>query len=120
MTIFLALSALVWLPYGLWCFARPEILAEFAGVVATTPTAGAELRAMYGGLQMAIGALAVIGLARPPIRRGLVATFGVLTGGLGIGRLLAVVLGAGLSSYTAGALVIELGSVVWVAALLRR
>jgi hypothetical protein len=119
-TIFLALSALVWLPYGLWCFARPEILAELAGVTATTTTAVAELRAMYGGLQMAIGVLAVIGLARPALRRGLVMTFGVLTGGLGIARLLAVFLGAGVSSYTGGALVLEFGSVVWVTALLRR
>jgi len=119
-TIFLALSALVWLPYGLWCFARPEILAEFAGVAGTTGTAVAELRAMYGGLQMAIGVLALVGLARPALRRGLVMTFGVLTGGLGVARLLAVLLGAGLSGYTGGALVVELGSVVWVLALLRR
>jgi hypothetical protein len=110
----------VWLPYGLWCLARPEILAEFAGVTATTPTAVAELRAMYGGLQAAIGTLAALALARPAHRRAVVMTLGVLTGGLGLGRLLAVLLGAGLSGYTTGALVIELGSVLWAAALLRR
>jgi hypothetical protein len=120
MTIFLAASVLVWLPYGLWCFARPESLAAIAGVAARTPTGVAELRAMYGGLQIAIGALAAIGLARPALRRGVVMTLGLLTGGLGSTRLLAVVLGAGLSSYTAGGLVFELGSVLWVAALLRR
>lgn len=120
MPIFLALSSLVWLPYGLWCLARPEILAAFAGVAATTPTAVAELRAMYGGLQTAIGVLAALALARPDRRRGVVLTLGVLTAGLGIARLLGVVLGAGISSYTAAALVIEFGSAVWAALLLRR
>ena len=118
MPVFLALSALVWLPYGLWCLARPEILADFAGVAATTPTAVAEIRAMYGGLQAAIGALAVLALVRPDRRRGVVLTLGVLTAGLGVARLLAVVLGAGLSSYTVGALVIEFGSAAWAAVLL--
>jgi len=120
MTTFLALSALLWTPYGLWCLVRPEVLAEVAGVTATTPTAVAEVRAMYGGLQTAVGLLALLALARPALRRGVVTTLGMLTGGLGLARLLAVVLGAGLSSYTAGALVIELGSVAWAAALLRR
>jgi hypothetical protein len=120
MRVFLAVSALVWLPYGLWCFARPEILAAFAGLAATTPTAIAEVRAMYGGLQIAIGVLAVVALARPHHRRSVVLTLGLLTGGLGIARLLAVLLGAGVSGYTAGGLIVEFGSMAWAAALLRR
>ncbi len=120
MTIFLTLSSLVWFPYGLWCLARPQILAEFAGVTATTPTATAEIMAMYGGLQMGIGILAALAVAKPAERRGVVLTLGVLTAGLGITRLLAVLLGAGLSSYTTGALVVEFGSAVWAGALLRR
>ena len=66
---FLIFSAIIWLPYGLYCFFQPGSLAEAAGVVATIPTATTELRAMYGGLQMAIGALALVSLARPRLAR---------------------------------------------------
>jgi hypothetical protein len=54
--IFLGLSALIWLPYGLLCFFQPAGLAESAGVTFTNATGATELRAMYGGLQAAIGA----------------------------------------------------------------
>jgi hypothetical protein len=57
--IFLAFSALLWLPYGVYCFFDPGFLAGAAGVVSQSPTASTELRAMYGGLQTAIGALAL-------------------------------------------------------------
>ena len=50
--IFLALSALVWLLYGLYCLLVPGSLAEAAGVAATTPTGTTELRAMYGYPEM--------------------------------------------------------------------
>ena len=54
---FLASSALVWLPYGLYCFAHPEALRAMAGIVIESPTASTELRAMYGGLQAGLGVL---------------------------------------------------------------
>ena len=53
--LFLAANALLWLPYGLYCFLVPEFLAEAAAVSATTSTGTVELRAMYGGLQAGIG-----------------------------------------------------------------
>jgi hypothetical protein len=49
--IFFALTALVWLPYGIFCFFQPGYLAQAAGVTATSATGTIELRAMYGGLQ---------------------------------------------------------------------
>ena len=55
---FLILTTVVWVPYGLMCFLDPAALAESTGVVASTPTASTEIRAMYGGLQIAIGLLA--------------------------------------------------------------
>ena len=59
---FLGLSVLVWLGYGLYCFFVPAVVAEGAGFVARTPTATTELRAMYGGLQMALGVMAALAL----------------------------------------------------------
>ena len=120
MTIYLALNAIVWFPYGLWCLVRPETLTAFAGVTMLTPTAVAEVRAMYGGLQAAVGAIAVTALVRPDHRRTIVMVLGVLTAGLGAARLIAALSGAGFSAYTGGAVVFELGSAAWAAVLLRR
>ena len=53
--IFLLLSALLWLPYGIYCWLHPSALAEAAGVAFQSPTGSTELRAMYGGLQAALG-----------------------------------------------------------------
>ncbi len=64
--VFLGLVALVWLPYGLLCFFQPGFLAGAAGVTSTSATGSTELRAMYGGLQVAIGVLALAGALRPP------------------------------------------------------
>ena len=56
--IFLGLQALLWLPYGVFCFFQPAFLGEAAGVTIGSTTASIELRAMYGGLQASTGAKA--------------------------------------------------------------
>jgi hypothetical protein len=118
--VFLALSALVWLPYGLWCFLRPEFLAEAAGIVASTTTASTELRAMYGGLQMGIGMLAAAAVLAPSLRRPALLTVAFLCTGLATTRLLGVLLDGGLSAYTAAGLFFEILSASIAVALLPR
>lgn len=118
--IFLAVSALVWLPYGLFCLAKPSYLASVAGIAASTATGTVELRAMYGGLQVAIGALSALGCASAAWRRNALTTLGMLTAGLGFGRLAGVVAGGGVSSYTATALGFELASAVLAFTLARK
>ena len=118
--ILLGVSALVWLPYGLFCLARPSYLEGVAGVVATTATGTVELRAMYGGLQVAIGAICALGCMSGAWRRQALTTLGMLTAGLGLGRLAGVLAGGGLSSYTAMALGFELSSAVLAFTLARK
>jgi hypothetical protein len=118
--IVLAASALMWLPYGLYCFARPGALAEIAGVAAQSATGGIELQAMYGGLQAGIGALALAALFRPGLRRPALVALAFLCSGLASARL-AGALGHGeLSSYTVTGLCFELLSAGFAVALLRR
>lgn len=105
--LFLGLSALVWLPYGLYCFAAPSYLAEAAGVAATSATGTVELRAMYGGLQAALGALLAAALVRPGLRFAALVMVAFATSGLFAARLLGVFLDGGLSGYTGFALVFE-------------
>lgn len=108
--IVLGLAALIWLPYGIYCFFVPEVLAGSgsAGVVAATPTGTTELRAMYGGLQAAIGALAVAALMRPRLASGVLLTLVFIMGGLAASRLLGLLMDGGFSAYTGGGLAFEI------------
>jgi len=108
--VFLALSALLWLPYGVYCLAQPGFLDGAAGVAARTTTGTIELRAMYGGLQIAIGALCALGAASAAWRAHALVALGFLTAGLGLARVTGAALGGELSAYTAMALGLELGS----------
>jgi hypothetical protein len=118
--IFLALSALLWLPYGLYCLWVPESLAANAGVQATSPTGTTELRAMYGGLQSAVGLLALGGALRGAWTRTALVAIGTLTAGLGTARLLGVLIDGGFSSYTGFGLGFEWFSALASRWLLRR
>jgi hypothetical protein len=108
--IFFALTALVWLPYGLFCFFRPDYLAGAAGVAATTTTGTIELRAMYGGLQAGIGALALAAALRPALVRPALLGSCFVFAGLASSRLVAAISAHELSSYTMAGLGLEWGS----------
>ena len=113
--IFLVLSAVLWLPYGLYCLLQPHSLAETAGIAATTPTGITELRAMYGGLQTAIGVLALVGAIRGSVTRAALVAVGTLTFGLGSARLLGLLIDGGFTGYTGMGLGFE-----WTSALVSR
>ena len=118
--IFLGLSALLWLPYGLFCFFQPSYLAEVAGVAASSPTGIIELRAMYGGLEAALGVLAGLALFRPQLLRPALVTLAFVCSGLFLARLLGAGLGREVSTYTALGLAFELISAALAAWCLAR
>src|SRR5512134_2574056 len=105
--IVLGVSALLWIPYGIYCFVRPESLADAAGVSFSSPTGATDLRATYGGLTAAVGALAALGALSPSWTRQALLTLGTVCAGFGVARVAAVVLDGGLSAYTVQALVLE-------------
>jgi hypothetical protein len=115
---FLGASAVIWFGYGLVCFLKPGFLAEAAGVIATTTTGTVELRAMYGGLQMALGALAGAAFVRPSLVRPALLALAFVCGGLFTTRLLGAALGASFASYTAVGLLFELLSTTFATRLL--
>ena len=117
---FLAIETLIWLPYGIFCFFAPGFLAGAAGVLATDATATTELRAMYGGLQAAIGVVTALAFARPSLRRPALVLLLALGTGLGASRLLGAILDGEFSSYTTGAIVFELLTAGFAAWLLTR
>lgn len=116
--LFLAASALVWLPYGLLCFFDPGYLVGVAGVSASSATGTIELRAMYGGLQSALGILAGAAYFEPTLRRPALLALAFVCAGLFMARLLGALLGMEFSSYTLFALLFELLSCAFAARLL--
>jgi hypothetical protein len=116
---FLVVSVLVWLPYGIYCFLVPGGLADYAGVVGRTATGTTELRAMYGGLEAAIGVFALVALVRPGLTHAFVVASAFLCTGLLLARASGLALDGGLSGYTAGALLFELAMSAWAITLAR-
>jgi hypothetical protein len=117
---FLLLQGVMWLGYGIYCLLTPQALAGLAGITATSATAIVELRAMYGGLQSAIGVLALLaGSAASWRREGLVALLFVYSG-LALARLASAAATGEFSSYVIGALAFEAPSALITWALLRR
>jgi hypothetical protein len=118
--LFLAANVLLWLPYGLYCLAQPALLHDVAGIAATSTTASTELRAMYGGLQAAIGALAFVALIRRDLERTALVMLAFLAGGLFSARTCGALVDGGLSSYTVSALALESSLTVLSIWLLRQ
>ena len=118
--IFLGLTALLWLPYGIYCFFQPGALVDAAGVAFMSPTGATELRATYGGLTAALGALALVGAMSSAWTRHALVTLGTACAGFGIARLLGTALDGGVGAYTVQALLLEFGTLACVVYFLRR
>ena len=115
---FLGFQVLVWLPYGLLCFFQPTSLADYASVTAGSATATTEIRAMYGGLQTAIGALCGLALWRRELVRPSLVMLFCLCLGLATSRAAGLLLDGSGSGYTLGALTFEIGNTACAYALL--
>jgi len=119
--IFLVLNVFVWLPYGIYCLLDPTFLEASAGVAATSATGTTELRAMYGGLQAAVGVLAACGIVGgASMRRVALTSLCALPAGLAVARLAGVLIDGDPTSYTLGALGFETVLVICSALLLRQ
>ena len=90
--VFLAVNSLFWLPWGLINLIWPE---SWSGEVIpgmnvydlSSAVARIEVRAMYGGLQMAIGVFALLGAFRPKYRDSAFVFFVLALTGLALCRL---------------------------------
>jgi hypothetical protein len=97
---FLVICAMVWLPYGAMCFIDPSLLADSAGIAARSATGTTEIRAMYGGLQAAVGALAATAFFRPTLIQPFLVTLLTLSAGLLSARVAGYFLDGGYTGYT--------------------
>jgi hypothetical protein len=116
--LFLGASSLIWTAYGLFCFVAPESLTGIAGLSSNSPTGTIELRAMYGGLQVALGVLSGAACFRNSLQQPALITLAFICSGLFIARLLGSLLEAEVSVYTAFGLLFELLSSAFATRLL--
>jgi hypothetical protein len=106
--IFLALICLTTLPYGIQCLLDPAAVKEMAGVVAESATGKVELRAAYGGFQIAMSLLAGVAAWRSCLQSSALLAVFVWLGGTVLGRLVGVALEGTMSNYLELALGYEL------------
>jgi len=90
--VFLVANSLFWLPWGLVNLIWPrswsgEIIPGLNVYVLSSAVARTEVRAMYGGLQMAVGIFALIGAFRPKHRDSVLLFFVLALTGLATCRL---------------------------------
>lgn len=106
----LGITATIFIGYGLICFLYPGFVASIVSLEPTGESALIELRAMYGGLQMAIGLLALSGALMAELRRPTLLMILFLLGGLALARTLAVMISGIWDFYNLFALVYEIST----------
>ena len=105
--LFLGLQVLLFIPHGLYCLVNPGMLAGAAGVAATSVTGTIELQAMYGGLQVSVGVLCLLGLLRKDLEQVALTTLLFLFAGLAVVRVSLGLMHGDFSGYTVFAMAYE-------------
>jgi hypothetical protein len=105
--LFLGLQVLLFIPYGLYCLVNPGVLADSAGVVATSVTGTIELQVMYGGLQVAVGVMCLMGLLRKPFEQVALYALLFIFAGLAVVRVSLGLTRGDFSGYTVFAMSFE-------------
>ena len=118
--LLIALAGLGFLAFGLAFLVSPLPTLAAAGLVLEGPIAATELRAFYGGLELGLGGYLLVCAWQPSQRRaGLWLTL-ASNGGIGLSRLLGLVLSGVFTPFFALALAWELGLACLAAVCLAR
>ncbi|MEU1205462.1 DUF4345 domain-containing protein [Nocardia sp. NPDC005825] len=103
----LAIAAVAFAVIGLNGLLNPTTVAAGIGLQIMATAGFDEVRANYGGLQLAIAAILVIGLVRAPARRPALAVVTAVCAGLAFGRLVSIAVDGLPPANMVGLLVIE-------------
>jgi hypothetical protein len=116
--VLLVANAVIWLAIGVTALIWPTELVELMGLVAASPLARLEVRAMYGGLSVGLAVLHVTaGFHRNLLRPALVSS-GTLVAGLASGRVLSMALSREVEPLAIAFLSAEVFDVALIAAVL--
>jgi hypothetical protein len=109
----LAAGAAFYLGVGAAALARPALVPAIFGGAAPTPAARTEVRAVYGGLPLAMAAIVVRERHRPA--RPMTTAVAVLSGAMAAGRLAGVVAERESDAVTRAFVVLEVATAVALA-----
>ena len=116
----LILAGLIFLALGVAFLLAPAAMMASVDVALTTPLASGDVRAVYGGMQVASGVLLLLAARRADwVRPGLLAA-AVLFAGLFAGRVLGLLLDGPPSPFGWLLAVAELGGLLLAVAISRR
>ena len=113
------INALIFIVYGAAFLVVPEQLVALADIAARSPSALADIRAVYGGLSLAAGALFVLGLRRDSWFTPSLFLVAATSGGLALGRTISIVVSGMPSAFVLVNFALELVSFVWALAAYR-
>lgn len=118
--ILLLLYGVVTAAFGVWAVALPQSLAGVLNYSLLTPGAVTELRAFYGGLELALGAYWLLAaLRRDLVSAGLLSMI-LVWGFVAASRLLGFAVDGAVTTPSIVALATEVAGCVLAAAALRR
>ena len=116
---YLIFTVLVWLPWGLICVFDTGMIAEIIGVTSTSPSGTSDLRAMYGGVQTAVGLMAALALYDTQYFRNLCFTLALVAGCLALSRTYGLIVDGSSTVYTWGVVAYEyfaaITAMMWLA-----
>jgi hypothetical protein len=110
----------MFLYFGILLYVRPAALSDTVPLQLTDPTAVAEIRAFYGGLEIGLGAFIVAaGIIRAFLCPGLWLLFAI-SAGLTLGRITGIAVDHASGSFIFIALAVESAGVILSGVALRR
>jgi ABC-type uncharacterized transport system permease subunit len=116
--IVLAFTGCMFAVYGLMCLVDPTAPATYAGFVLVQASGNTEVGAMYGGLQIGLGALLVAWAWRPHLVVPALVVVLFCVGGLALGRVTGLVRN-GTDAYNLGAVGFEITTTIFAAIALQ-
>ena len=120
---YLIFTVLVWLPWGLLCVFDTTVIEDVIGVASVTASGNSDLRAMYGGVQTAVGLMAVLALYDRWFFPNLLFTLAIVGACLASSRTYGLWVDDSSTAYTWGVLAYEyfaaISSVIWLVMLPR-
>ncbi len=116
---YLIFTVLVWLPWGVLCVFNTAVISDVIGVTSLSVTGNSDLRAMYGGVQTAVGLMALLALYDRRYLRQLLVTLAFLGSGLALSRSYGLYTDGSATFYTFGVLSYEIFATVSSIVLLK-